>query len=68
MTSSGRKVSQILKMKYLRQYLSYSIDQQLKISEILMAILLLYSTSGIASGKKVCHELKTATYLKILRY
>ena len=43
-----------LKLIYLRQYLSYSVDQKLKMSEMLMAIILVYSTSGITSGKKVC--------------
>ena len=52
MTSPGHKVGQILKVIYLRQYLSYSVDQKLKMSEILMAIFLVYSTSGITSGKK----------------
>ena len=33
-----------------------------------MAIFLVYSNSGIASGKKVCHELKMAAILKILKY
>ena len=37
---------------YLRQYLSESVDQKLKMSEMLMAIFLVYSTSGITSGKK----------------
>ena len=41
-----------LKFIYLRQYLGYSVDQKLKISEMLMAIILVYSTSGITSGKK----------------
>ena len=41
MTSPGHKVGQILKLIYLRQYRSKT-----------MAILLLYSTSGITSGKK----------------
>ena len=49
-------------------YLSYSVDQKLKMSEMLMAIVLVYSTSGITSGKKVCRELKTAAILKILKY
>ena len=40
------------KLIYLRQYLSYSVDQKLKMSEMLMAINLVYSNSGIASGKK----------------
>ena len=52
MTSPGHKIGQILKLIYLRQYLSYSDDQKLKMSEILMAIFLVYSTSGITSGKK----------------
>ena len=52
MTSPGHKIGQILKLIYLRQYLSYSVDQKLKMSEMLMAIFLVYSTSGIASGKK----------------
>ena len=50
MTSPGHKIGQILKLIYLRQYLSYSVDQKLKMSEMLMAIFLVYSTSG----KKVC--------------
>ena len=50
MTSQDHKVGQILKLIYLRQYLSYSIDQKLKMSEMLMAIVLVYSTSGITSG------------------
>ena len=54
MTSPGHKIGQILKLIYLRQYLSYSVDQKLKMSEMLMAIFLVYSTSGIASSKKVC--------------
>ena len=37
-------------------------------SEMLMAIFLVYSTSGITSGKKVCRELKIAAILKILKY
>ena len=38
----------------ISQYLSYSVDQKLKMSEMLMAIFLVYSTSGITFGKKVC--------------
>ena len=68
MTSQDHKVGQILKLIYLLQYLSYSIDQKLKMSEMLMAIFLVYSTSGITSGKKVCRELKMAAILKILKY
>ena len=34
-----------------------------------MAILLVYSISGITSGnKKVCRDLKMAAFLKILKY
>ena len=68
MTSPGNKIGQILKLIYLRQYFSYSIDQKLKMSEMLMAIFLVYSTSGITSGKKVYRELKMAAILKILKY
>ena len=68
MTSQDHKVGQILKLIYLLQYLSYSVDQKLKMSEMLMAIFLGYSTSGITSGKKVCHELILAAILKIFKY
>ena len=68
MTSQDHKVGQILKLIYLLQYLSYSVDQKLKMSEMLMAVFLVYSTSGIISGKKVCRELKMAAILKILKY
>ena len=51
MTSPGHKIGQILKLIYLRQYLNYSVDQKLKMSEMLMAIFLVYSTSGLTSGK-----------------
>ena len=68
MTSPGNKIGQILKLIYLRQYLGYSVDQKLEISEMLMAIFPVYSTSGITSGKKVCRELKLAAILKILKY
>ena len=36
----------------------------LKISEMLMAIVLVYSTSDITSGKKVRRDLKMAASLK----
>ena len=61
-------MAQILKLIYLRQYLNYSVDQKLKMSEMLMTIFLVYSTSGITSSKKVCRELKKAAILKILKY
>ena len=68
MTSSGNKIGQILKLIYIRQYLSYSVDQILKMSEMLMAIFLVYSTSGIKLPvKKVCRELKMADILKNLK-
>ena len=51
-TSPGHKIGQILKLIYLRQYLNYSVDHKLKMSEMLMAIFLVYSPSGITSGKK----------------
>ena len=50
MTSPGHKIGQILKLIHLGQYLSYSVGQKFKMSEMLMAIFLVYSTSG----KKVC--------------
>ena len=68
MTSPGHEISQILKLIYLRQYFNYSVDQNLKMSEMLMAIFLEYSPSGITSGKKVYRELKMAAILKILKY
>ena len=37
-------------------------------SEMLMVIIMVYSTSGITYGKKVCHELKIAAILKIFKY
>ena len=39
MTSPGHKVGQIFKLIYLRQYLSYSVDQKLKMSEMRMALM-----------------------------
>ena len=68
MTSPGARVGQILKLIYLHQYWTYSIDQTLKMSEMQMAMILVYSTSGIISGKRVCRELKMAAILKILKY
>ena len=53
MTSPGYKIGQILKLIYLHQYLSYSVGQKFKMSEMLMAIFLVYLTSSITSGKKV---------------
>ena len=67
-TSPGHKIGQIFKLIYLRQYLNYSVDQKLKMSEMLMAIFLVYSLYGITSGKKKFRELKMAAILKILKY
>ena len=39
-----------------------------RMSEMLMAIFLVYSPSGVTSGKKVCRELKMAAILKNLKY
>ena len=64
MTSQDHKVGQILQLIYLLQNLSYSVDQKLKMSEMLMAIFFIYSTSGITSGKKVCCQLKMAADMK----
>ena len=54
MTSPGHKIAQILKLIYFRQYLSYSVDQKLKMSEMPMVIFLVYSASGITSGNRFC--------------
>ena len=35
---------------------------------MLMAIFLVYSTSGITPGKKICRKFKMAANLKILKY
>ena len=67
-TSPMYKIGKILKLIYLRQYLSYSVVQKLKMSEMLMAIFLVYSTFGITSGKKVFAGSKWRPFLKILKY
>ena len=67
-TSQDHNVGQIFNLINLRQYLSYNVDQKLKMSEILMAIFLVYSSSSLTSGKKVCRELKMAAIWKILKY
>ena len=68
MTSRGYKVGQILKLIYPRQYLSYSVDQKLKMSEILMAIFLVYSTSGITSGKIRLSRAQNSSRFENLKY
>ena len=52
MTSQGHKVGQILKLVYIRQYFSYRVDQKLKLSDMLMTICLVYSTSGMSPDNK----------------
>ena len=42
MTSPGHKIGQILKLIDLRHYLSEGVDQKLKMSQMLMAIFLVY--------------------------
>ena len=64
MTSPGHKISQILKLICLRQYLSYSVDQKFNMSEMLMAVFLVYSTSGITSGKKKFVRLKNGGHFE----
>ena len=68
MRSQDHNVGQNLKLIYLCQYLSYSVDQKLKMSEMLMAICLAYSTSGITYDNKVCRELKMAAIFNILKW
>ena len=65
MTSQDHRVGQILKLIYLRHYLSYSVDQKLKMSEMRMAIFLVYSTSGTTSGKKFVAS-SNGAYFEIL--
>ena len=68
MTSSGHIICQILKLIYLRQYLGYSVDQKLKMSEMLIAFFLVYSTSGTTSGKKFVGSSKWRPFWKNDKY
>ena len=68
MTSPGHKVGQILKVIYLRHDLSWSVDQKLKMSEMLMAIFLVYPTSGITSDKKFVASSKQRPFWQNLKY
>ena len=52
-TSQDHKVDQILKLIYLRQHFNWSVDQKLKMSEMLMAIFLVYSYSVITPDEKL---------------
>ena len=65
MTSRGGLIVHSI---FIRQYLNYSVYQNLKMSEMFMAIFLVYSTSSITSGKIVCRKLKMAAILKILKH
>ena len=65
MMSAIHKVCQILKLLYLHQYFGYSIDQKLKISEMLMTNLLVYPTSSITSVKKFVATSKWRPFWKI---
>ena len=64
MTSPGQKIGQTFKLIYLRQYLNYRVDRKLKMSEMLMAILLVYSPSGITSDKKSFESSKWRRFWK----
>ena len=68
MTSPGHKIRQILKLIYLHQYLNYSVDEKLKMLEMLMAIFLVYSPSGKTSGKKSLSRAQNGGHLKIFKY
>ena len=47
----------------------FELERRSKAQNVMaMAIFLVYSTSGITSGKKVCRELKIVAILKILKY
>ena len=64
MTSQDHKVGQILKLIHLRQYLNYRVDQKLKMSEMLKAIFLVYSTFGTSSVKKFVASSKWRPFWK----
>ena len=64
MTSPGHKGDQILNSLYLHLY--FYIYQKLKIPKMHMLILLAYSTSGIASGKKFVVATKWRLFLFFL--
>ena len=53
-----------LNLIYLRQYLSYSVDQKLKMSKMLMAIFLVNSTSGITSCKKSLSRIQNGEHFE----
>ena len=53
MASYGPKISQTFELQWLCQYLSKIIDQKIKMSQMLMAIFVAYSTSSFTAGKKI---------------
>ena len=67
-TSQDHKVAQIFKLLYLCQYLSYSVDKNIKMSEKLMAIFMVYSTSGISSGKKAISKWRPFLIYLIIKH
>ena len=65
MSSPGPQISHNFQLLFPRRYFSQSIDQMLKMSEMVMAILLVYSTLDITSGKFFYLDLKMAASLKM---
>ena len=68
MTSSGPKVGQILKLPYLSQFLSYSVETKTEMQRWLWDIILLWFTSGVtsgASGSTLNFDIKMAAIFKI---
>ena len=68
MTSSGPKVGQILKLPYLSQFLSYSVETKTEMQRWLWDIILLWLTSGVtsgASGSTLNFDIKMAAIFKI---
>ena len=66
MTSPGHKIGQILKLIYLRHYLHYSVDQKLKMSDMLMVIFLIYFSSGMTPVKNFVASSKWRPFWKFL--
>ena len=66
MTSPSCKVGQILNW-YISANI-WTIDEKLKISEMLTAIFLVYTTSGIASTEIIFRKLKMAAILNFFIY
>ena len=64
MASHAKKNPQNFELPYLHWYLSYSIDQ-IKMPEMIMAILLAYLTSSFTDAEKSINY-KIAAFLKML--